>query len=387
MFARTMLGLAFAFIYLTAGVCLAQESHPAGDTTELRAIIVDINRQIQAPSSNYDQAIAALKGDADRLTTALDAGTLGKTEALVAVFQRAMARAMIGQIQWRRGEKIDTAAAIRVVEDMDKVIASDVDASAWGINSAEAEYVAGSAAMLLLASPGRAYAYWEKCADQGHAGCLNNMANARFTGEGGLKVDIKQALDYHSRVFETGIKYRCAGAESARNIALIIYFTGVRRPDDDELEWSQKAYALLDKLQASGVATTCARFETEIEEFLYRLSRGERKESILQEAAGVGLGLGMGPMARKAVVAYLSGAETNEAFAAQAASAKDDFDFCGANLYGLWYSELVKNHSQGTRYRLALSRRDHKCSLQLLLAKKFIPPASTGPRPAAARPR
>jgi len=360
-----------------------QEDHPDANSAELRAILADINRKLQAPTADYKVTVSALNNDIDRLTAVLDAGKLGKSETMVAFFYRAKTRGQISQMGWQRGEKMDTDTVQRVVEDMDKVIASNIDAPEWHVTTSEAQYIAGSMLMLSLSSPRRAYAYYEKCADQGHAGCLNIMANARLTGQGGVKVDIQQALEYHSRVFATGIGYHCAGAESARTIAEIIYFTGVRRPGDDELEWLQKSYGLTDKLQATGATTTCSRFEAEVDEFLYRLSRGERKDSILQEAANVGPGLGMGLAMRKAVLEYLAGAETDDAFAATIAASKNDFEFCQASLYGLWYSELTKNRSQGTRYRLALARSDHRCGVELDYARKFSTTPSSGPRPTA----
>jgi hypothetical protein len=379
--------LALAFAIISAGVCLAQESHPGDDSAELRAIINDLNRQLRELSPDYKTNVATMNSNVDKLTALLDAGKLGKTETLAAVFYRARTRGAIGQTQWMHGEKMDTAMAQRIVDDMDKIIASDIDLPEWGVMNSEAEYIAGAMSLAPLGAPSRAYGYWEKCAEQGHAGCLNLMANARVTGDGGVKVDFKQALEYHSRVFATGTDYHCAGSESARSIAAIIYFTGVRRPDDDELEWLQKSYALTDKLQGAAINVTCGRFEAEVEEFLYRLARGERKDSILQDAAKVGPGLGMGPAVRKAVLDYLGGAESNDAFAATIAASKNDFDFCWANLYGLWYSELTRNRLQGKRYHLGLARSDHKCGLQLVYAKKFSLPASSESQPPAQRSR
>jgi hypothetical protein len=364
-------------------VVWGQEDYPATNSAELRAILTDINHELHPPKADYKMTIVALNNDIDKLTMVLDAGKLGKTETMVAFFYRARTRGEISQLRWRHGEKVDTDAVQRVVEDIDKVIASNIDAPEWGLKTSEAQYIAGALLVLPLNSSSRAYTYFEKCAEQGHAGCLNLMANARFTGESGVKIDIQQALEYHSRVFATGIDYRCAGPESARTIAAIIYFTGVRRPGDDELEWLQKSYELSDKLQASNAPSTCARFEAEVEEFLYRLSRGERKDSILQEAANLGQGSGMGPAIRKAVLDYLAGAETNDAFAATIAASKNDFEFCRASLYGLWYSELTKNRPQGKRYHLALARSDHGCRTELIYAKKFSVTSSAEPHPTA----
>jgi hypothetical protein len=60
-----------------------------------------------------------------------------------------------------------------------------------------------------------AYAYWEKCASDAHAGCINNLAEARITGAGGQKVDVRQALDLLTAVYNSGTRYHCAGVLSA----------------------------------------------------------------------------------------------------------------------------------------------------------------------------
>jgi len=87
------------------------------------------------------------------------------------------------------------------------------------------------------------------------------------------------------------------------------------------------------------------------------------------------------------VLEYLTGAETDDAFAATIAASKNDIEFCRASLYGLWYSELTKNRSQGKRYHLALARSGHRCGVELTYAKKFRGTPSTEPRPTAPRSR
>ncbi|HKD44559.1 MAG TPA: hypothetical protein VKD24_02785, partial [Candidatus Angelobacter sp.] len=176
---------------LTLLVVLAwhQEIYHTEVERELRALIGDINIQMQAQAAGPKEETAVLDEDALRLTSVLKQDNLGKTERMVALFYRAKARALAVQGQWRRGETMDTAMAQLAVEDLDKVIASDVDAPEWGVRTSEAQYMAGSLSLLPLKAVGRAYSYWEKCAEHDHAGCLNLMANARLLGTGGVKVD------------------------------------------------------------------------------------------------------------------------------------------------------------------------------------------------------
>ena len=169
-----------------------------------------------------------------------------------------------------------------------------------------AEYWAGLVARNLLRDESAAYSYWEKCAAGGHAGCVNNLASARVTGAGRQKVDVQEALNLHTGVYNSGLRYHCAGAVSALAIAEINYFTGVRRPGDDELEWTQKADGLLDQLEsAENNRNACRRVEFEVEEFLFRLSRGHKDENVLQDAMSR---LDEDSATTKAVIQFMSGA-------------------------------------------------------------------------------
>ena len=117
-----------------------------------------------------------------------------------------------------------------------------------------------------------------------------------------------------------GVEYRCAAASSALSIAKIVHFTGVHRAGDDELEWVNKSYSMMDKLgMAENNKNVCDRAEAEIEEFLFRLSRGQRKPSILQDAAARVDG---DSPTLNAVIQMFSGSASEAQFEAQVQSSR-----------------------------------------------------------------
>src|SRR6266852_1773182 len=181
--------MTIAALFSQAG---AAEVHDA--LNDLRPVLQDVAGKMRQDYSDRKQAIADLEQDAAKITAVLDGGHLDSKGESAALFSRAEARSLVNIIRWKNGESVNPILARQSLADLNKLIAGGVEIPEWGIKIAQAQYVAGS------------------------------VASVRLTGEAGQQADVKKALDYHSRVYETGIQYRCAGAISARNIAEINYF-------------------------------------------------------------------------------------------------------------------------------------------------------------------
>jgi hypothetical protein len=208
------------------------------------------------------------------------------------------------------------------------------------------------------------------CASSGHAGCVNNLASARVTGAGGQKVDVQEALNLHTGVYNSGLRYHCAGAFSALAIAEINYFTGVRRPGDDELEWTKKAEGLLDQLETmENNRNTCHRVEFEVEDFLFQLSRGHKDENVLQDAISR-LDEDSGPT--KAVIQFMSGAIDEAGFDAAMSASKSQGERCSAYFEAMWFAKLRSEDATARRYyqRIVEIGKFH-CAEELTYATKF----------------
>ena len=360
--------IAVAWFLTCVGLAQNDAHQDKFDIEHLRPIVQDIVTRRHAIERDDKSTIRALQLDADTLTASLDTAALDKTGRIVLLYYRALAWSMINVSKHHASEPMDEAAAHQVLIDLDSVIASGVEAPGWGVKTAEAQYVAGSVAKNQLRENSRGYAYWEACAQSGHAGCLNIMAGARLTGADGQKVDVGQALEYHTRVFETGIQFRCAGSYSARSIAEIIYFTGTPAGTNDELDWMLRAHNLLGQLETrERQRGQCDWYGAEIEEFLYRMSRGTRDNTILSRA----MELPGNTPGRKAVLQYLSGTIDPSTF--QAATAGEKYpDYCSEYFYATWYAELASESALAQNYFRALSVRERNCTTELFyIGKKF----------------
>jgi tetratricopeptide (TPR) repeat protein len=348
---------------------------PVASLTEPSALrlarsVNEIKGKLRENLDTDKNAIADLEHEASSLTSLLGTTNLNKTDETVARYYRGIAREEMNVVRDRQGLAIDLSAAQEALADFDKVIATGSDIPSWGVVIASVEYFAGGIAANQVRSDSAAFSYWEKCAQQGHAGCLNIVADAHITGEGGEKVDFGQALDIHHRLFQTGVGYNCAGAYSARSIANIAYFTGVRRPGDDELAWVSKSYDLSDRVEASAAKkNACDGSDARIEEFLYRLSRGERRDQLLRQALER---LDEESITTKATIEYLSGFRDEKNFEAQVESSKSERSQCSAYFEGMWYAEVTKKHALARKYyqRLLDTGQKH-CRLEIVYAEKF----------------
>src|SRR6266567_201712 len=182
----------------------AAEEHDA--LNDLRPALQDVAGKMRQDYSDRKQAIADLEQDAAKITAVLDGGKLDSRGEAAALFTRAEARSLVNIIRWKNGESVNPTLARQSLADLNKLIAGGVEIPEWGIKIAQAQYVAGSVASVQLHDEALAYSYWEKCADLGHAGCMNIMASVRLTGEAFQQTAVNKVLDYHIRVYDSGIQ-------------------------------------------------------------------------------------------------------------------------------------------------------------------------------------
>jgi TM2 domain-containing membrane protein YozV len=328
-------------------------------------------QRVQRKSEPGKDEISNLKEDVRLLSAALNGRKVDASDAMVAHYYRAVALSMINMVHERSGEAMDASGAHTARADLDKIIgAAQIFSYVPEVNRTNAEFWAGLVARNQLHDEPAAYSYWEKCARQGHAGCVNIMASARITGSGGQKVDLNEALALNTSVYNTGIKFQCAGALSAMGIAEINYFTGVSRPGDDVLEWTRKADGLLDQVEALGSnRNACQRAEIEVEEFLFELSRGHRDDNILQDALSR---LDENSVATKAEIQFISGALDEAEFSSAVNSIKSQDGQCSAYFDAMWYAELRGEEAIARRFdqHLADIGKFH-CGQELVFAQKF----------------
>jgi hypothetical protein len=337
---------------------------------DLSTAVQDVQR-VQRKSERTKEEIPNLRQDVRVLSGVLGSRKLDPSDALVAHYYRAVALAMLNFTREHEGEAIDVSGARTARADLDRIIsARSVLTYVPEVDKTNAEYWAGLVARNQLHDEPSAYLYWEKCAASGHEGCVNNLASARVTGAGGQRVDVQEALNLHTGVYNSGLRYHCAGAVSALAIAEINYFTGVRRPGDDEVEWTKKAEGLLDQLETmENNRNACHRVDFEVEDFLFQLSRGHKDENVLQDAISR---LDDDSATTKAVIQFMSGAIDEAGFDAAMSSGKSQGERCSAYFEAMWFAKLRSEDAMARRYyqRIVDIGKFH-CAEELTYATKF----------------
>ncbi len=329
----------------------------------------DIQKLERSHDSGQDET-EALQHDVAVFNTVIGDGNLSADDMPVAYYYRGHAFRLMNAVREHDGEQIDLPAAHAALADYDKVVAGGSDGYLHGVTVANAQYWAGVVERDYLHSDAKANSYWQNCALLSHAGCMHAMADAWLTGSGGQKVDINQALQLNSWAFSMGVQGECASSSSARSIAKIIHFTGVRRPGDDELAWIKRSYGLMDQLEsARRDPDVCNRPGAEIEEFLYLLERGQRKKSILDDAENR---RHADSTVTAAVIQLLSRTSDEKAFQASVDASKSKDAQCSAYFYALWYSEISKKPAAAENYYRRLTQIESSpCATELVYARKF----------------
>jgi hypothetical protein len=108
-----------------------------------------------------------------------------------------------------------------------------------------------------------------------------------------------------------------------------MYFTGATSDkDDDPVSWVQKSYGLSDQIEArDNDKGGCDGAEGRVEEFLYRLARGDRQNDLLGQATKH---LDDDSPSVAALINYFSGSIDVKAFEASITSAKSENARCDA---------------------------------------------------------
>jgi hypothetical protein len=293
----------------------------------------------------------------------IESGTLNPAGQSIAHYWRGRGYSTLNWARMKKEQQPDPALARKSLEDFNLVIKNGFNVPDWGISVADALYGAGGVARNHLENLALAYEYWQKCAAINHAGCLNIMAGARLTGQGGIKIDLDQSLELNKRVYDTGTSFRCAGAYSAQLIAYTIYFAEMR-PTVNELDWMKRAYLLLDELgKEEKIENPCDRAKFEIAEYLMRLARGEQRPELLRSAARRSAETDFRPLAR-----YLLSQATRESFEASLGKIPLKHTACYVHFLSYWHADLQKDQERSASHlnSMVAFGGDH-CKIELAL--------------------
>ncbi len=349
-----------AVLALSTACLLAGSARPA-----VADDLADAVRGVRIAQGEFrKRTLSSLNLDVEMraITKAIDSGKLSPARSAFAHYYRATAGNLVNAVRVRNGERLDIALAQSTLKDYEKAIADGTDAA--GVTNAM--YGAGSVARAHLGDLPAAYRYWDKCAQRGHAGCMNIMAWARVTGIAGIPISIPEALDLHKKVYATGTKFICAGVFSASAIGHIIHFAGLKPADGDELEWFRRAVALNDQAaEEQKGSDPCHRAGLEIDQYLVRLSRGDDRKELLRSARERAT-----REDDKPIVEYLLGKLSDQQLRQAASGVRERNVSCNMFFTAWWKAQLAKNAALAREHRGLMAKEEgNRCENHLALVR------------------
>jgi hypothetical protein len=358
---RIAYSAAAVWVALTLLVASAAAQRP---TDALRDAVLSVMRAQDEAARKPDTPVR-LDAEIATFTALIESGKMNPAGLSLVSFYRGQATTLMNAARVAARRPADNVLARASLADFDRVIASGIEIPDAGVSVAEAAYSAGVVARNYLDLVPKAYEYWDTCAQRGHAGCLNITASARLTGAGDVKVDLQQSVELHTRVYDTGTEYTCAGAFSALAISQIRYFGATRPVAVDELEWLNRGGQLLDELAAKlKNDNPCSRVRFEVAEYLMRLDRGDDRRALLERALKRA-----DTNEQKATVGYLLG-NVSEADFRKAAGTRNKDAACDMYFAAAWRAEIRKDGALAGEHRRSMASlgRDH-CEIELALLK------------------
>jgi hypothetical protein len=298
------------------------------------------------------------------LTRLLDDPAMkGEVAQAVARFWRGRGTHSLNKFRLDKKQAPDAALATQTLADYDSVIAFGRDVPQAGVTIGNALYGAGSILRNMLDSVPQAYGYWERCAKLEHAGCLNIMASAKLTGAGGVKVDLPGSIALHKVVYDTGTDYNCAGIFSAVAIAEVLYFGAVKDVTVSDLDWLQRAQALVKQLEKERNSPYPCGHVLAVTEYLMRLDRGDDQPRLLATE-------GVKEAEVIATYNYVAGRMPEREFRALASKEKTKDGACRMFFAAYWLAEIRSDKALAVEYRRSMTGLggDH-CGNELALAK------------------
>jgi hypothetical protein len=194
------------------------------------------------------------------------------------------------------------------------------------------------------------------------------MAAAHVSGAAAVKIDLKRALDLNAKVYGAGIAYGCAGANAARDNAMILYFGDLAHPGAEELEWLARSRGVLDELgKTTKMRNPCNRAKLETFEYLMRLAQGDERKALVKAS----LDLAETPE-DKAIGRYVAGALGDDDYLKVAAKSDSKYAQCSMHFIAMWIAEINRNRTLSGEHLAAMKEIGAEfCGTELTYARKF----------------
>ncbi len=313
----------------------------------------DVTDVLYSPTTgDHTERIAKFERDRVYLKAYLDENQLSSAARGAALFLRALAGHAINVEYGSLHKKKDLALARESISDLEEGIAlGEIDYTGWQTRYSFFFFNAAEIYKYEMEDEKTAFAYLQKCAALGHAGCLSIIADAYANGTYGQQKDLAKAVGHHKLIVDTGTEYMCAGAWSANTIANFIYFDGLVTDEGNELYWARKARELQQRLVTQiKHPHACNPLDLAIDEQLFKLAAG--RASVYELRNEYGSLVGTSPEPHMKTLARLMTGEIRQAeFDQEVAAIPSASDRCYCLFGAAWFFLLADDNLAAGKYR------------------------------------
>ncbi len=295
-------------------------------------------RSVQNSNLQYkDLETTSLSQAVDLLDKSIRSGDLDTEQTVFAHYWRGNALSFANLIRNAKNEDVVVLELKRALDDYDYVIATTEIDKYPGII-----YYAARIASNLLNDKNRAGKYFKKCAEDRHAGCMNVLARGYFHGDYGFEVDVQKSIDWHTKVFDTGTDYNCAGSYSGGSLALMSFFLPQFQYRHDWRTWMDKSVELKKSLADEKHINPCYLMDEYVFSYLLHLLDHEKRQDILEKAAILSNG-GQVEIVDKVTIRYFLGDAQRSVLDQVLAYETDHAIRCDAYHYLIMHNMAVGN--------------------------------------------
>lgn len=223
-----------------------------------------------------EETVAAIRS----LSLALNHVDLTKESVVLIKRIRVSATHSVNSKRSYGNRPIDVSLSMRAIKDVEFILKEEP-----GSANASLLYSAGHIALHHVKDTVLAYDFWNQCAEMRHAGCMNTIAAESFTGMNGLPIDTDNSILWHKRVFETGIKFNCAGVYSAHMLSTISFFFPKLETSGDWKFWREQRDSLLEEIELKpDNKNLCPKDSFYLQDYTFDTAAGNPDNTILYNA-------------------------------------------------------------------------------------------------------
>jgi hypothetical protein len=279
---KPILRIALAATLTMPAACATGPNSPSGERAATVTRAVDQLHAAQADAGKGDSSkLAQLAALLPALQAVIDTDP-NDDASTAAYYYRGEIAFAINSDRYRQGSPLDPQMTAVAWDGFGKVYTGQRVAPAWHVDYGNAAFRMGNTAYIAGDYDAARHSF-EICAELGHAGCINSLADLLLRGSPPGDSDLAASFQLFRSTAATGTSGTCAGSFSAGTVAEFIHFKVTPEATGNALDRLTQARDLAKQAETIvGHRNACHAPINDIWEYLMRADDGEVKPAILE---------------------------------------------------------------------------------------------------------